>query len=148
MPRPVHFEIHASDPTALAGFYKEVFGWEFLRWGDDPYWLVATGDGNPMAGVPHSEPGIDGAMLPRVGPPPAPGAPVSGWVVTVDVADAGATVAAAAAAGGTVAMPLAPVTGIGWLAYIVDPDGNTFGVLQADVTAGAAEPTGEEVVPG
>lgn len=136
MPRPVHFEIHATDPVAMAAFYLAVFGWQFKQWGDEPYWLVVTGDGNPMAGIPHTQPGIDGALQPRRGPAPLVGAPVSGWVVTVDVPDVRATVDAAAAAGGTVAVPVAPVPGVGWLAYIVDPDGNIFGVMQGDPGAG------------
>ncbi|MEI6622076.1 MAG: hypothetical protein WCP28_09240 [Actinomycetes bacterium] len=71
MQRPVHFEIHASNPEQIRAFYESVFGWTVNRWGDEPYWLISTGDGNPMAGVPSSEPGIDGAMLPRTGPPPS-----------------------------------------------------------------------------
>lgn len=142
MPRPVHFEIHASDPVALAEFYRAVFGWEAHRWGDEPYWLLNTGDGNPMAGVPHSQIGIDGALVPRTGPAPGVGAPVSGWVVTVDVADCAATVAAAVAAGGVVAAPMAAVQGIGWMAYLRDPDDNILGVLQSDPSAGMS-PAGE-----
>lgn len=138
MPRPAHFEIHASDPVALAEFYRAVFGWVAHRWGAEPYWLLNTGDGNPMAGVPHTEIGIDGALQPREGPAPAVGAPVCGWVVIVDVPDCAASVAAATAAGGAVALPIAPVPGIGWVAYLRDPDGNLFGVMQSDATAGIA----------
>ncbi len=58
MPRPVHFEIHATDPAAARAFYEGVFGWRFQQWGDNPYWVVITGDGDPMAGTPHSQPGV------------------------------------------------------------------------------------------
>ena len=31
--------------------------------------------------------------------------------------------------------PKMPVPGVGWLAYAQDPDGNTFGMMQADPAA-------------
>jgi predicted enzyme related to lactoylglutathione lyase len=34
-----------------------------------------------------------------------------------------------------VAVPKMPVPGIGWLAYVRDPDGNIFGMMQADANA-------------
>jgi uncharacterized protein len=67
MPRPVHFEIHASQPEEIQAFYSALFGWTFHQWGEQDYWLLATGDGNPMAGIPSSKPGIDDAD-PDAGP--------------------------------------------------------------------------------
>jgi uncharacterized protein len=124
--RPVHFEIHASDPEALVSFYSTVFGWTVTRWGEEAYWLADTGAG----------PGINGAVLPRRGDPPAVGAPVNGMVVTIDVPDLDAALEAAYAAGATEALPRMPVPGVGWLAYVQDPDHNLIGILQADETAG------------
>jgi predicted enzyme related to lactoylglutathione lyase len=123
MPRPVHFEIHASDPERVVAFYEQLFGWKIERWGDQPYWLITTGDTNP---------GIDGGLVPRRGPAPDPDAPVSGYVVTVDVPDLDATIAAATAAGATIALEKQAVPGVGWLAYFKDPDGNLFGTMQPD----------------
>jgi predicted enzyme related to lactoylglutathione lyase len=37
--------------------------------------------------------------------------------------------------GGKVVVPKMAVPGVGWLAYCVDPEGNTFGLMQADETA-------------
>ncbi|MGV1004246.1 MAG: VOC family protein [Candidatus Nanopelagicales bacterium] len=130
--RPVHFEIHASDPIALGAFYREVFGWEVNQWGDQPYWLVSTGDGNPMKGQPDTVPGINGAVALRSGPAPAVGAPVNGWVVTVSVEDAHATVAKALAAGGQVALAVERMPGVGDVGYLRDPDGNIFGVISGE----------------
>jgi predicted enzyme related to lactoylglutathione lyase len=42
----------------------------------------------------------------------------------------------AEAAGGTVALPKMAVPGVGWLAYCLDPEGNTFGLMQRDPEAG------------
>lgn len=136
MPRPVHFEIHATDPAASQAFYESVFGWQFFKWGDEPYWLVGTGDGNPMEGRPHSEPGIDGGLLPRRGPAPEPGQAVNAFVVTVDVPDCQGYVDRALNAGGTLAMERTATPGVGWLAYVKDPDGNILGMMQNDPTAG------------
>lgn len=127
MPRPVHFEIHASDPAALRTFYESVFGWTFTQWGEVPYWLITTGK--------PGEPGIDGGMLPRQGAAPEEGQAVNAYVITVDVPDCQAYVDRAVAAGGTLAMPRTATPGIGWLAYVKDPDGNIVGLMQNDPTA-------------
>ncbi len=123
MPRPVHFEIHASDPPRVAAFYEQVFGWKIEQWGEVPYWLVTTGD---------TQPGIDGGIVQRPGPPPAADAAVSSFVITVDVSDLDATVATVTGADGSIALPKHAVPGVGWLAYFKDPDGNVFGAMQPD----------------
>jgi len=130
MPRPVHFEIHATDPTTVRPFYENLFGWRFQQWGEMPYWLISTapeGDGTP---------GIDGAMVPRPGPPAEDGQAVNAFVVTVDVPDCAGYLERALAGGASVALPLQAVPGVGWLAYIKDPDGNILGLMQNDPTAG------------
>jgi predicted enzyme related to lactoylglutathione lyase len=137
VPRPVHFEIHASDPDTVRAFYESVFGWTFQRWGDIPYWIVITGDGDPMAGTPHSQPGIDGGMLPRRGDPPGDAQAVNSFVVTVDVPDCDAYVDRAVSAGGSVALPAQDMAGVGRVAYVKDPDGNLFGLFQAEPAAEA-----------
>jgi predicted enzyme related to lactoylglutathione lyase len=129
--RPVHFEIHASDPTAIRAFYQSVLGWRFQQWGDNPYWVVITGDGDPMAGVPHSQPGVDGGLLPRDGASPEEGQPVNAFVITVEVPDCDGYVDKVVAAGGSVAVAANDVPGVGRLAYVRDPDGNLFGMLEA-----------------
>jgi uncharacterized protein len=122
MPSPIRFEIHAGDPERAIAFYTAVFGWSFQRLGDQPYWLVGTG-------------GMDGGLLPRIGDEPDAAAPVTAFIVTLDVADVDATVEAALDAGGSVALPRQAVPGIGWVAYLKDTEGNILGVLQADPTA-------------
>jgi uncharacterized protein len=125
MARPVHFEIHTADPEQAQRFYRALFAWEFHRWGGPvDYWLVTTG--------PADQPGINGGMVRRRGPAPAEGQAVNAFVCTVDVPDLDGTLAALPQAGGSIALPKMPVPGVGWLAYIKDPDGNILGVLQAD----------------
>ncbi|MEV6873493.1 VOC family protein [Amycolatopsis sp. NPDC051128] len=127
MPRPVHFEIHAGDPERAVAFYTTVFGWKFERWGEVPYWVITTGEGD----------GIDGGLVPRQGPPPEDSAPVHGFVNTIDVADLDQALDEVARAGGTLAFPKSPVPGVGWLAYCKDTESNIFGMLQPDENAPA-----------
>jgi hypothetical protein len=128
MPRPVHFEIQAQDPARAQAFYEGLFGWSFQKWGDQPYWLIKTGEGSP---------GIDGGMLPRMGGAPDAGAPlpVIAWVCTVDVPDLDPFVEKAKALGGENVVPKMPIPGVGWLAYCKDTEGNIFGMMQNDPNA-------------
>jgi uncharacterized protein len=128
MPRPIHFEIHASDPERVQAFYRTLFGWQFQSWGGPvEYWVITTGDA--------MQPGINGGIVRRRGPAPAEGQAVNAFVCTVDVPDLEATLGSLAPAGGTLALPRMAVPGVGWLAYVKDPDGNILGVLQADTSA-------------
>ncbi|HEY7739654.1 MAG TPA: VOC family protein [Steroidobacteraceae bacterium] len=124
MPRVVHFEIQGSDPEALARFYTGLFGWKISRWGDAPYWLVDTGDA--------AQPGINGGLLPRRGPPPADGQSVNAFVCTIEVASVDDHFAKALQLGGKAALPKMPIPSVGWLAYVKDPDGNILGLMQPD----------------
>ena len=127
MSRAVHFEIHASNPQSLIDFYSGLFGWSFNKWEGGQYWMIQTG--------PDEQPGINGGLMPRRGPVPENMAAVNAFVITVDVDNVDQTVAGAVAAGGATAVPKMAVPGIGWLAYVKDPDGNMFGVMQADTQA-------------
>ena len=127
MSRAVHFEIHASNPQAAIDFYSRLFGWSFNKWDGGDYWMIHTG--------PDEQPGINGGLIPRRGPLPENMAATNAFVITVDVENVDTAVAGALAAGGTMAVPKMAVPGIGWLAYLKDPDGNVFGVMQADAEA-------------
>jgi predicted enzyme related to lactoylglutathione lyase len=127
MSRAVHFEIHATNPQALIGFYSNLFGWSFTQWGGAQYWTINTGS--------DSQPGINGGLLPRPGPAPGPMASPNAFVITVDVEDLDASLAKAQGSGALLCVPRMAIPGIGWLAYVKDPDGNIFGMMQMDATA-------------
>ena len=128
MPRVVHFELHASEPDRTIRFYSELFGWRFQAWGPPgTYWIVNTGE--------KGQPGIDGGLVPRRGGPPVDGQPVNAFVCTIDVASASESLAKALSLGGTEAMPVTPIPGVGLLCYAKDPEGTIFGMLQADAPA-------------
>jgi uncharacterized protein len=124
MGRVVHFEIHADDPERAVSFYVDVFGWTVQRFGDNPYWLLRTGE--------EGTPGIDGAVLPRSGERPAIGAPVVGFVCTVQVDDLQMTLAEIKARGGDIALEPMTIPGVGTVAYCHDTEANIVGVLQPE----------------
>jgi predicted enzyme related to lactoylglutathione lyase len=127
MSRVVHFEIQASQPQRLIEFYSALLDWKFEQWGTTPYWLIETGTADA--------PGINGGLLPRRGAPPAAGQGVNAFVCTAEVESLDATLAKSLSLGGVVAVPKMPIPGVGWLAYIKDPDGNILGLMQSDAKA-------------
>jgi predicted enzyme related to lactoylglutathione lyase len=108
-------------------FYGELFGWKFTDWTSGGYWQVKTGE--------PPEPGIDGGLLQRRGPPPAEGQAVNAFICTVGVNSVEEVLARAIALGGRLALPKMAVPGVGWLAYAKDPEGNIFGLHQTDPSA-------------
>jgi predicted enzyme related to lactoylglutathione lyase len=127
MSRVVNFEIHATDPEAMASFYSALFGWTIRKWeGPMDYWMITTG--------PAEEPGINGGLIRRHAEAPAKQS-VNAFVCTVGVDSAESSLARAVELGAEVALPLMAVPGIGWLCYAKDPDGNVFGMMQADPAA-------------
>ena len=117
MPRVVHFEVPADDPTRAAEFYGQVFGWNITkREGPMEYWLVSTGS--------PDQPGIDGGLMRRQ-------APGQGIVNTMDVPSVDEYIARIEQAGGKVVAPKMEIPGVGWLAYCQDTEGNVFGIMEA-----------------
>lgn len=117
MPKIVHFEIPVDDPDRASAFYRDVLGWEISRFADQPYWLVRAG--------PDDEPGANGALVGRGGLHQSP-------VVIAGVGDLDAVLAGIEPGGGRVLQGKAAVPGMGWSAYVSDPEGNTVGLFQLD----------------
>ena len=129
MNRVIHFEIHAGVPLRAIRFYSALFGWTFTPWGGGvEYWAIATG--------PATEPGIDGGLLPRRGPDE--GRAINAYICTIEVADLDQILDTAQGLGASVYRPRMAIPGIGWLAYLTDTEGNTFGIMQSDPTAQCA----------
>jgi predicted enzyme related to lactoylglutathione lyase len=129
MKRVIHFEIHAEQPERAVKFYQDLLGWDITKWdGPSPYWLASTGH--------EGQPGINGGIMARMGPPPTEGQAVNAYVCTIDVEDLDAMLVKLTQSGGSVALPRIAVPGIGWLAYGKDTEGNIFGMMQTDEKAG------------
>ena len=116
MARVIHFEIPVNDPDRAIKFYTNVFGWKIEKWpGPMEYWLVNSGDAKA--------PGINGGIMKR-------GNVQTTNTLGVDSLDD--SVKAVTKAGGKLVMPKTPIPGVGYFAYCEDPEGNLFGVMQAD----------------
>ncbi|MCL4506180.1 MAG: VOC family protein [Chloroflexi bacterium] len=126
MSRITHFEIHASQPQPLIDFYTAVLGWSFTKWDMGEYWLIQTG--------PSEQPGINGGLLQRPSGGPSETQAVNAFVCTADVASLDETLSKAMALGASIALAKDHVPGVGWLAYIKDPDGNVIGLIQREGT--------------
>lgn len=121
MSRVIHFELPADDPDRAIAFYEKVFGWKFEKWGGPmEYWLIMTG--------PEDQPGIDGGLARRIDPS-------TGTENTIGVDSVDEAVAKIEANGGQVIRPKSAVPGVGWVAYCKDTEGNTFGLMEEDLSA-------------
>ncbi len=114
--RPVHFEFYSTDPSASVAFFEQGLGWKFQQWGDQPYWLATTGEG---------EPGIDGAVA------PVPEGLGPHTMNTVEVPDLDAAIAAAEAAGGTRSTDIMDIPGVGRWVQFTEPGGNVLGLMES-----------------
>jgi hypothetical protein len=118
MNRVTHFEIPADNPEKSMKFYGDLFGWQFSKWGEKDYWLIATGEGR----------GIDGGLM-------AKSHPQQPATNVIDVENIDEMCAKIEGAGGQIVVPKMPIPTVGHLAYFKDPDENIFGVMQMDPTA-------------
>lgn len=130
----VHFEIHGSEPQVLITFYSQLFGWRFTQFGDMSYWAIDTGEGSIGMDAPGI--GINGGLTQRRGPKPETGAPVNGCNIVVGVDDADLSFAEGIRLGAHEAMPLDDMEGIGRVGYLLDPDGNVFGLISPVLSDG------------
>ncbi|SDZ22928.1 hypothetical protein SAMN05660209_05111 [Geodermatophilus africanus] len=120
--RVVHFEIPVDDGERARSFYKEAFGWQVQEMPGMDYTLVVTG---PSGDEGPSEPGfVNGGMLPRsAAAAPAP-------VVVVDVESIDLALERVAELGGSTVLGKQPVGGMGFTAYVRDPEGNVVGLWE------------------
>ncbi|WP_217180689.1 VOC family protein [Streptomyces sp. AC495_CC817] len=111
-----HIDIPVSDLTAATEFYSALFGWRIAE--------LPGFEGYPMWQAPN---GISGGGL----APRDSGFTQPRSYVEVDSIDD--TVAAALAAGGSVAMEKQPITETSAWAVIIDLDGNHIGLFEGVV---------------
>jgi hypothetical protein len=135
MNRVVHFEIHADDLDRAKKFYEDVFGWTMQQMGSEygNYIVVMTGPGPDeiAAGkVTMENVGINGGMMKRNAPKPAPGMSPMGYVCVIGVEDVDAIMKKVLAAGGSEHMPKMVVPNVGDIAYCADTEGNIFGIIK------------------
>ncbi len=83
MNRVVHFEIQADDTARAIKFYTDVFGWTFQKWEGSPseYHMIMTAEKD------SKELGINGGLMPRPCPAPAPEQGTNAYTCTMQVED-------------------------------------------------------------
>lgn len=118
--RIIHFEIPSDHPSTAITFFETVFNWKFSQFGEEPYWFINTGD--------TSEEGINGGLIQKRDP----NQPLTNSIHTENIDE---TLLKISASGGEVVVPKFAIPGMGWAAYFKDPDGNIFGLHQADNNA-------------
>lgn len=111
----VWHELVTSDPEASANFYTSLFGFE-----------SEISDMGELKAPVFKQ---GGEMFANILAKPMPDLP-DAWVFYIEVEDAQKTVDLAAKAGGSVLAPPMPLPPIGTLAWIADPTGAAFGILQ------------------
>ena len=121
MPRVTHFDMSAHNPERAMKFYRDVFGWNFVKWeGPMEYWMLSTEEGGA---------GIDGGLSIRsdMFPP---------LYLTIEVVGIDDFVMKVEANEGTILRPKMAIPGVGWFAMFQDTEGNTFGLMENDESAG------------
>lgn len=128
--RVAHFEIHVDNPERAIAFYTAVFGWEITKWESDhmEYWTVMTGASGEAGG-------INGGLLRRPCPAPAPAQGLNAYCCTMIVDDYDAIAEKILAHGGIEALPKFALAGMAWQGYFIDTEGNTIGIHQPDTQA-------------
>jgi predicted enzyme related to lactoylglutathione lyase len=118
----VHFEVPYDDADRARAFYADVFGWHIQPVPELQYNFVQTGPASPDG--PPSEPGyIGGGMFERQPDVDRP-------VITVEVDDMTAALAAIAAHGGSAVGEPMQVGEMGIAGYFTDCEGNLMGLWQ------------------
>ncbi len=119
-----YFEVPVDDLERAKRFYKEVLGWDVKKSAmpESPpdYMDISTGKSakNTMNG---------GGMFKRN--KEMPGAMIVAYSIVPDIDKA---LAAAQQLGGKVVMPKMAIKGVGQVAQVKDPEGNTIGLWQME----------------
>src|SRR5215472_5775189 len=116
-----HFEIYGEEPSKLAEFYGNVFGWQIEQMPGVNYWRIHTcsTEAKPLHG------GLTYRAIPDL----------NGWLLFVNVASLDETVVLVQKLGGSIVRPKTAVPRTAWVTIVADPAKNIFGVWQADSTA-------------
>ena len=113
--------MNVKNPEKAIKFYQNTFGWKIEKWeGPVEYWLIMTGD--------EKETGIDGGL----------GREEEGFpsvVNTIGVKNVDNIIKKVKANGDKIVRDKHAVPGVGWLAYIKDPEGILSGIMQEDPEA-------------
>ena len=119
-----YFEIQSSNPAREISFYQYVFAWTFTEVKGLPiqYYQIETQ-------------GIHGGLLERPAATPPTHCGTNAFTCSFEVENFDQTAELILRHGGQVAMEKFAVPGRCWQGYFLDPDHNTFGLVQVDPNA-------------
>ena len=123
----VHFEFPYDDRDRIAGFYREVFGWELKMLGEDMGNYVLATTAKPGQRVGHEAPygAIGGGFFPRRNDWPA-----QHPTVVIAVQDIRASMKKVGEAGGEVLGEPMAIPGVGDYVSFFDTEKNRVSMLQ------------------
>lgn len=122
----VHFEIPVNDLEKARAFYSSMFGWDLQDWpmpDGSTYIGVRTTPVDETTRVPLKPGAINGGIMKRNDHVKAP-------VFAITVSSIDDYIPKIEKAGGTVVMPKVDMMGMGFYAYVTDPDGNVLGLWE------------------
>ena len=125
----VHFEIPADNIEELSKFYSKLFGWKIIHSpveGMD-YWVIHTVPTDEK-GMPQ-RPGVNGGMFSRQ--PEQKGINPVNYITIENIDEYMKKVSDL---DGKILMPKQEVPTVGYIALVMDPEGNQFGLLQPQMT--------------
>ena len=121
MPTIVHFEIPADDLERSRKFYIDLFGWKIEKRpgsgsGDKEYWMITTTD-------EKGSKALGGGMMKRQ-------MPQHQNTNFIDVESVEEYSSKVQQLGGKVVVPKMAVPGMGYMAYCLDTENNSFGIWE------------------
>ena len=122
----VHFEIPVEDLEKARAFYGSIFGWKLQDWpmpDGSTYIGVHTTPIDEKTHQPLKPGAINGGIMKRTKDVKAP-------VFAINVSSIDDYIPKVEAAGGKVVMPKMDMMGMGFYAYVTDPDGNVLGLWE------------------
>lgn len=119
-----YFEIQSSNPTREVAFYQQVFGWTFTKI-----------EGLPIEYYQIESPAMHGGLLARPASTPPTHCGTNAFTCSFEVENFDAAAEKISANGGQIAMEKFAIPGKCWQGYFLDPDHNTFGLVQIDENA-------------
>ncbi|MCX7567396.1 VOC family protein [Sulfitobacter sp. F26169L] len=123
---PVWYELMTNAPDAAEAFYQSVLGWEFIKTPPAPgadYRIFNTTEGQTVGGMMKAPDG-------------APFGPT--WAVYFGVRDVDAAAQQVENLGGHVHMPPQDIPDVGRFAFVADPQGAMFYLMNGDSDANSA----------
>ena len=119
-----YFEIQSSNPEREVKFYSEVFGWKFTKVEGLPiqYYQIETSN-------------MHGGLLERPAQTPPTHCGTNAFTCSIEVENFDESAEKILALGGQVAMEKFAIPNKCWQGYFIDPDHNTFGLVQVDENA-------------